>query len=283
MTITIKTHAKLNLSLRVYAPREDGYHPLQSIFQTISLHDILTIETTPEKGCSITCTAPEIPTDHRNILHKTYTLLENKLPIGLKITLTKHIPNGAGMGGGSTNAAGLLRVLNNEYLNLSEKDLINIAVTIGADVPFFLLGGTAYVEGIGEIMTPVYNSTPHTHYLLVKPPIHCSTKDIFTRFDATQPTKAPTSPCQDILDQHLNTNDLKDTVFQLDPRFKETEDILSNLLNSPIYMSGSGSTLFTSITPETYAKHLPELKEKLPNTFIHICTPVHGPAITIAS
>lgn len=281
MTVTITTYAKLNLSLRVYAPREDNYHPLQSIFQTISLHDTLTIETTSKKGIHITCNDPTIPIDAKNILYRTYTHLEDRLPIGLTISLIKRIPHGAGMGGGSTNAAGLLTYLNNTFLQLPLKDLIPIATSLGADVPFFLVGGTAYVEGIGEKITPIPPQLNSTHFLLVKPPIYCSTGTIFTHYDATFPQKAPSTPNQALLTDHLNKNDLKETVFNLDPRFKETETIITELTKKPVYMSGSGSTLFTPISNETYHEILPTLKAKLPDMFIDICTPIHGPAITI--
>jgi 4-diphosphocytidyl-2-C-methyl-D-erythritol kinase len=282
MSITLNTHAKLNLSLRVYAPRPDGYHPLQSIFQTISLHDTLTIEHTTEKSCTITCNDPDIPTDERNILSKTYNALKDTLPIGVSLNLTKRIPNGAGMGGGSTNAAGLLLHLNNEYLKLPLANLIQIATTIGADVPFFLIGGTAYVEGIGEFITPIEPKETHSHFLLVKPPIHCSTKDIFTKYDATQPQEAPIAQNKALLNQHLNVNDLKDTVFSLDTKFQETENTMIELNKNNVYMSGSGSTLFAPTTPQHYEHILPELTRRLPECFIELCSPVTGSAITIA-
>lgn len=281
MTVTITTYAKLNLSLCVYAPREDHYHPLQSIFQTISLHDTLTIDTVSEKGLSITSSDPSIPTDSRNILFKTYDTLKDQLPVGFSIDLKKNIPHGAGMGGGSTNAAGFLKYLNDTYLDLSIDSLIPIATSLGADVPFFLYGGTAYVDGIGERIRPIEPQDSATHYLLVKPPIYCSTKDIFTKFDASNPKKDPGTQNEFLLAQHLNNNDLKDTVFNLDPRFKQTEDVITQLTQSPVYMSGSGSTLFSPISKDIYENILPALKTKLPDTFIALCSPIHGPAIRI--
>ena len=281
MTVTITTYAKLNLSLRVYAPREDNYHPLQSMFQTISLHDTLSVTTRSKKGIHIECNDPTVPTDNKNILHKTYEALKDRLPVGITVNLNKRIPHGAGMAGGSTNAAGLLTYLNDTYLKLPLEELIPIATSLGADVPFFLIGGTAFVEGIGEHITPIEPQSNYSHYLLVKPPIYCSTKDIFTLFDASTPEKDPGKQNKEILTQHLNTNDLKDTVFKLDPRFQETEDIISELTNSTVYMSGSGSTLFTPITEETYKSILPTLQSKLADTFIELCSPIHGPAITI--
>jgi 4-diphosphocytidyl-2-C-methyl-D-erythritol kinase len=186
------------------------------------------------------------------------------------------------MGGGSTNAAGLLLHLNNEYLKLPLANLIQIATTIGADVPFFLIGGTAYVEGIGEFITPIEPKETHSHFLLVKPPIHCSTKDIFTKYDATQPQEAPIAQNKALLNQHLNVNDLKDTVFSLDTKFQETENTMIELNKNNVYMSGSGSTLFAPTTPQHYEHILPELTRRLPECFIELCSPVTGSAITIA-
>src|SRR3989339_93845 len=144
-SFSINTYAKINLSLLIYRPRKDGYHPLCSVFQNISTHDTLFIEIKEKPGIELTCEHSFVPVNENNILWKIYDALKTKkqLSFGLKIKINKNIPIGAGLGGGSSNAAGLLCFLNSfANLNLSENELIKFGVKYGADIPFFISGGT---------------------------------------------------------------------------------------------------------------------------------------------
>ena len=154
----VKTAAKVNLALDVTEKLPNGYHNIKSVFQTVGLYDEITVELTDE-GISLTCEVPEefaaadpIPCDERNIAYKAAKLFleENGMTSGCNISIKKGIPSQAGMGGGSTDAAAVIYCLS----RLTGKSLEHTE-RLGADVPFFLTGGTAYVEGIGEKITPI--------------------------------------------------------------------------------------------------------------------------------
>ena len=146
--------AKVNLTLDVLGKREDGYHDLQSVMQTISVRDDVEIDVGTGKPWVLTCTNPEIPTDERNLAWKAAKVFCETLkkdPGGLAIRILKRIPSGAGLGGGSADAAAVLRALNRYYdAPLSIMALAELGALVGSDVPFCVLGGTAMVEGRGE-------------------------------------------------------------------------------------------------------------------------------------
>jgi 4-diphosphocytidyl-2-C-methyl-D-erythritol kinase len=244
MKKTIKTSAKINLSLLIYSPRNDGLHPICSVFQKISLFDTLNIETTKKKTLVLTCNNQTIETED-NIITKIYNKFKNKLPFGLKVNLSKNIPIGAGLGGGSSNAAGFLQFLNKAAkLNFSEKKLVKVASFFGADVPFFLNSQTAIVRGIGNKITQI-ESGPYRYFVLIYPNIAISTKDIYNTFDKKNTAKKiPGRTPKNISKYHLGQNDLKDIAFGLYPKLQTIEQKLIELNAPPLHMSGSGSTLF---------------------------------------
>ena len=145
---TLASYAKLNLNLHIYKPLANGYHPLQSVFQTISLSDILYITPLESREVSLNCSNPALTIDSSNSIIKVYNWAASKLPVGFDIRLEKHIPMGAGLGGGSANAATFLQFLNEHYLHLEESDLLEASLQFGADVPFFIKSGRALVSGI---------------------------------------------------------------------------------------------------------------------------------------
>jgi len=149
-----RAHAKLNLHLDVVGRRPDGFHSVVMIMHSIDLHDIITVERTPGPGIEIACNLPYIPTDSRNI---AWTACEAfGVTQGLKITLEKRIPSGAGLGGGSADAAAVLTALRDMLRpDMPCEALREIAAKVGADVPFCLLGGCRLAEGIGELLTPL--------------------------------------------------------------------------------------------------------------------------------
>ncbi len=156
-TLILQVPAKINLSLDITGRRADGYHTLRSVFQTVALYDTLIITKTDENTpFSLTCDAEGIPCDERNLVTKAAIALLGERACGVKMHLQKRIPSQAGMGGGSADCAaallGIRRVLG---LALSDKQLHDIAASLGADVPFFLVGGTVLAEGIGDVLTPL--------------------------------------------------------------------------------------------------------------------------------
>lgn len=161
----IKCCAKINLSLDVTGITENNYHTLESIFQLVSVYDILSLSVSDGEGIAFSCDMPGIPCDEKNLAYKAAALFlkYSGKQAQVKIDLEKHIPSGAGMGGGSADAAGVLYGLNmlldTRYTN---QELRNLGVQLGADVPFFLMGGTAFAEGIGEKLTGLkpWNALP---------------------------------------------------------------------------------------------------------------------------
>jgi 4-diphosphocytidyl-2-C-methyl-D-erythritol kinase len=245
---TIHTNAKLNLSLIVYKPRTDGYHPICSIFQAISLKDTLKIKLSKKKEIRITSES-NVPTGPSNILYAVYNALKERLDFGIHVDLNKNIPMGAGLGGGSSNAAGLLVFLNKSgNLKLPMKEQINIAKKIGADVPFFVSNqGTSLVRGIGEKVSSV---TPGKYkaFVLINPKKHLETKTIFRLYDKIGNAKAARKTPNNIIENHLGTNSLKNTVWNAYPLYKELESKLAQQNSPPIYLSGTGATVFMAFT-----------------------------------
>lgn len=179
-TQTVRCPAKVNLFLAVGARDERGYHPLRTIFQAIDLCDTLEIETEPDMP-GFFCDDPSVPEE--NTVTKAHRLLAQakELP-PVRITLHKRIPTESGLGGGSSDAAGLLRAMG---AGVSDEVLRAIALEVGADVPFFLVGGRAKAEGYGERLEPLPDG-PDEWFLVVRPEIGCPTGEAFQKLDALQ-------------------------------------------------------------------------------------------------
>lgn len=202
--LSVSAPAKINLTLDVLARRPDGYHDIRSLMQTISLHDTLDITHTPETpGVRLEVVGPEaagVPADETNIVHKAAVRLQKIAAArgtvpgnhsGLHITLTKRIPSQAGLGGGSSDAAATLNAVNTLFgLRLSTHRMTEIAASLGADVPFFLSGGTALVEGLGEQVTPRRSLAFFDWVVIVKPPVGVSTALAYAALDAI-PDRVP--------------------------------------------------------------------------------------------
>jgi len=175
----IEAHAKINWALRVTARRDDGFHDLETLFQEISLHDTLTIEAAEQ--FSFTCDDPTIPTDERNLVVRAARALDSP-PVA--IHLQKRIPAGGGLGGGSSDAAATLVALSKMFsLNAP---LPELALRLGSDVPFFLVGGTAYATGRGEVLTPL-PSPGSIPLLLLFPPERVLTAKAFAMLRSFSP------------------------------------------------------------------------------------------------
>ena len=262
-----KSPAKINLSLDVVSKRSDGYHELKMIMQTVSLYDEINIE--KDDNISIDCNKKNIPLNNKNLAWKAadsffeYTSI-NK---GCKIYINKNIPNGAGLGGGSSNAATVLLALNELYnTNLSDDELINIGVKIGADVPFFILKGTCLAEGIGEKLTRLQNNT-NPYVLIYKPQFSISTKWAYKNLKLDKkPVYNINKIIKNLKDKNYNYDDifnyLEDVSISKYPEINNIKNKMKNLGATASLMSGSGSSVFGIFDDEIAAKKAFENFEK---------------------
>ncbi|OPX45791.1 4-diphosphocytidyl-2-C-methyl-D-erythritol kinase [Ruminiclostridium hungatei] len=251
--ISLKAHAKINLSLDVLSRRDDGYHTLQMIMQTIQLHDTITLEKIPS-GVEIICEAPYVPDNSSNIAYKAAEamLQQYNIQAGVKIEITKKIPVAAGLAGGSTDAAAVLKGINMLFeLGIEPAEMMRLGKTIGADVPYCIMGGTALAEGIGEILTslPPAGNIP---LLLVKPRIGVSTAWVYKSLEVKKITGKPDTKllmsaisAGDISTLALNMKNVLESVTC--KRFPVIENIKKDLIRHGALgsmMSGSGPTVF---------------------------------------
>ena len=193
-SIKLKSRAKINLGIDVLKKRLDGYHEVKMVMQEIDFYDnVELVERRDSEKIQLFSDCPYIPRDDSNIAVRAAILIKEKfnIPWGLDIYLDKNIPVGAGLAGGSSNAAAVLRGLNHMWeLNLSKEDLMEIGVQLGADVPFCIMGGAAIAEGIGEKLTTI-QGLKNTWIVLVKPYISVSTVDVYRQLDLTKIKKRP--------------------------------------------------------------------------------------------
>lgn len=239
----VKSHAKINWSLRVTAKRADGYHDIETLFQTISLHDTLTIGQADRM--SIACDDPHVPGDETNLAMRAAAALRSP-PV--HIALQKRIPAGGGLGGGSSNAAATLLALDEMFeMHTSPERLRELALSLGSDVPFFLVRGTAYATGRGEQLTPL-RAPAAIPLLLLFPGEAVSTAEAFplvrqySRALGIERYRNITDG--DLLDHAaLLVNDFEAPIFERTPRLRELRDRLVAAGAAWARMTGSGSTI----------------------------------------
>lgn len=268
MLHTLKSYAKLNLYLKVFLPRLDGLHPIRSLFQTISLHDTLTIKKTDSSILKIRSNNHALERD--NLLHDIYNAYRDDIPFGIELDLYKRIPLGGGLGGGSSNAACFLSYLNKEAgWNLDDETLIKRSMQFGSDIAFFIKGGTALVQGIGEIITDS-PPTPYTHFILINPNRHSDTGQVYRDVD-----NAGILSDYNGGEPKFGQNDLKDLVFKRIPELIELELFCQENNLGELYMSGSGSSCFlASISNKESYIFKDILQNKFPLYFINVYTAV---------
>ena len=238
--------AKLNLDLRIIRQRPDGYHDIESLFTLINLADTLAIA--PRRDHQIILhtptPAPDLTVRAAQALRQAVqgslkTSEAQTIPLGADIWLHKTIPMGGGLGGGSSNAATVLIVLNHLWqLHLSQEQLIRIATPLGADVPFFIYGQTAFARGIGEQLQPI--TIPEQHYVLVRPNVHIPTAQIFRHPDL--PRNSPGTPNPSYAALHPLRNDMQNIVLQNYPPVAAAYRQLQ-AYGTP-QLTGSGACLF---------------------------------------
>lgn len=188
-----KAYAKINLGLDVLRRRQDGYHEVKMIMQTVDIWDRLTFTEKREPGIELSVGGVDLPVGEDNLIYKAVKLIltETGTDAGVIISLQKNIPIAAGMAGGSTDAAAVFHGLNELFsLSMSMEDMMRLGVKIGADVPYCIMGGTALSEGIGEILTPL-PAPPECILVIAKPDINVSTKFVYENLHADRLTEHP--------------------------------------------------------------------------------------------
>lgn len=251
MKLTLPCPAKLNLFLHILRQRDDGYHELQTIFQLLDYGDELVLEPAPEGRLTL---APEIPGIHSqdNLVYRAALLLKQhtQCPLGANLYLKKILPTGGGIGGGSSDAASTLVGLNKLWnLHLSEDELAELGGKLGADIPVFVRGRSAWAEGVGEKLYPV--EIPPAWYLVIAPECSVSTAQIFCHEELTRntlPIKVRASL------EEGGRNDCQPLVETLYPQVKDAVDWLS--LHGTARLTGTGACVFARFATEEEAQRV---------------------------
>ncbi|MBQ7191262.1 MAG: 4-(cytidine 5'-diphospho)-2-C-methyl-D-erythritol kinase [Paludibacteraceae bacterium] len=256
-------NAKINLGLHVVRRRSDGYHDLQTLFYPVlGLNDELEIETTQgddiqfsNDGIEIDCNAED------NLIVRCYRSMKEHYPSigGVSVRLSKHIPFGAGLGGGSSDAAFMAKALNAMYdLHLNNEQLSALVRPLGADCPFFIYNTPCWARGIGDLLTPTPLRLNGYFLLMLKPPFPVSTR---TAYAGMQPTGTEQQWQADGSDWLTYTNDFETTVFQQFPLLAEIKSRLLASGANYAAMSGSGSTIFALFDKQTLNRNKQQVEE----------------------
>lgn len=261
--LNLRAYAKVNLGLDVVKKREDGYHEVSMIMQTVKLFDRLHFEKQQEDTIELTTNLKFLPVDENNLVYKVVRQLKEEFQIkeGIRIHLDKHIPVAAGMAGGSSDCAAALFGMNRMFgLNLSRKELMERGVKLGADVPYCIMRGTALSEGIGEILTPL-PPMPDCYIVIAKPPISVSTKYVYEHLDLPNLEHHPNISA---MVEALKNNDLKGITATMEnvletvtiheyPVIKDIKTMMLQAGAENALMSGSGPTVFGIFTDKELA------------------------------
>ena len=274
----MKAYAKVNISLDIVGKREDGYHLLKMIMQNIDLYDEIILEKN-NKDIIIECNKSYVPTDSRNLAYKAAMAFKERYDIseGVKIKIVKNIPVSAGLAGGSTDAAAVLKIMNKLFeVNASDEELMELGLKLGADIPYCIKGGTALCEGVGEVITEL-KPFKDKIIVLVKPSFGVSTKEVYKGFDIEKVKKHPET---EMLIKAMEDNDLNYVAYNMKNLLENVtlkkHKILINLkeemnkygaINS--MMSGSGPTVFAFFDDMLKAqKCFEKMKEKYTEVFL---------------
>lgn len=264
--ITLLSPAKINLTLEVLGKRADGYHEIRSLMQPVNLFDEVRIQLEEGEGIEVDCKGIAVPGGRDNLAWKAARLFleEGEIRQRIKIFIDKKIPAGAGLGGGSGNAAAVLVGANKIMKRFGEDELIKLSSVIGADVPFFIRCRTAMAQGVGEKLTLI-QSFPLFHYVLLNPGFQIATKKIYELWDVHNPgseaveaglTKDETETTISLFRQGSLPlrNDLENIAAALHPQIMSLKETLSGMEAEAVSMTGSGSTVFGIFKDEKKAK-----------------------------
>ncbi len=258
--ILSNSYAKVNLFLHVGEKLHDGYHKIDSLMQEITLADEIIVEKRDDKKIVITSSVP-IPLKE-NLCYKAAELFMDtyKISSGVSISIKKNIPLGAGLGGGSSNAATVIKSMNNLFrVHASVDNLIPLGRKIGSDVPFFLFGKSARIQETGEKITPM-SEIPKLWFVLIYPNIPISTKEVYLLWDergtSTVSQEININSIQDLI--YLMKNDLEEVVFSAYPELRNIKESLLDHGARHVMLSGSGSTVFGAFDSEVHTKKTAE-------------------------
>ncbi|AFS77229.1 4-diphosphocytidyl-2-C-methyl-D-erythritol kinase IspE [Gottschalkia acidurici 9a] len=280
--VKLNAYAKINLSLDVLGKRENGYHELSMIMQQIDLKDIITIEEVNgiQNSIEINSNSSKVPLDNSNIVYRAWEEISKKYSgnKGVRVSIEKNIPISAGLAGGSTDAAAVLKGLNKLWsLNLTDAELMDIGLKVGADVPFCIIGGTALAEGIGEKLTKI-KSFSNKYILLANPGIEVSTSHVYKNLNLKTIEKRP--DINNII-RYIEQSDIyslsKEMSNVLESVTIKENPIIDEIKQSMIsngavgsLMSGSGATVFGIFDSEEKLENCKKILEKKIDTVI--CT-----------
>ena len=262
----IRAYAKLNIRLKITGRRPDGYHNLVSIMVPVSLYDLLELTIIPSGKISLFCQGHSTGKDEENLAYLAADSFFSRTGItkGLAIRMKKNIPVGAGLGGGSSDAASVLNTLNEMFSNpLSFKELSELGAGLGADVPFFLYNRPCIARGIGEILEPIEN-WPKIWYVIVTPPLHVSTSWVYANLKLKL-TKGEYKFILNFLGKeffdasNILENDLESVTCSYFPFIHEIKNSLSNAGAEGVLMSGSGPSVFGIFNSEGVASQAKEI------------------------
>jgi 4-diphosphocytidyl-2-C-methyl-D-erythritol kinase len=257
-SLTRLSPAKINLTLRVAGTRPDGYHGIESLVARVMLCDTVAIAPRDDGQRTLRCDDPRLPADERNLALQAVQRLAQAAGVerGVHVAIEKRIPAGAGLGGGSSNAASVLMLLNELWeLAMSEEELARIGVRIGSDVPLFFSSPVCIIRGRGERIERVHQRLS-ANVLLLLPDVHCATQAVYSAWDslAVPPARPPLAEIVPRLDspERLATllfNDLEEAAFAVRPELRTLADDLRQLCGRPAHMTGSGSAMFCLADP----------------------------------
>lgn len=281
--IQLKALGKINLGLDVLGRRPNGYHDVRMVMQTVYLYDQIVMEKTKEPGISLETNLFYLPVNENNLAYRAAKMLQDEFELqgGVHISLEKHIPVAAGMAGGSSNAAAVLYGMNRLYqLGLTDQELMERGVKLGADVPYCIMRGTVLAEGIGEELTPL-PAMPKCHVLLAKPPISVSTQKVYEKLDAQEVTEHPDI---DGILQGLERGDLKKITASMGnvlenvtvtdyPEIERIKDVMKEEGALNAMMSGSGPTVFGIYEDKSLARRAAaRIREEQLAKQVHVTT-----------
>ena len=261
-SLSLPSFAKINWSLEIPGKRADGYHEVKTLLQTVSLHDELHFELSDDRAVSLSCDNPDVPTGSDNLIVRAAHALQERFEVekGIRIRLEKRIPIKAGLGGASSNAAVTLLALNRLWeINPGGGELFEIAAKLGADVPFFLLGGCVQATGTGTTLSPLPSAPdPLRQYLIViTPNAGISTAAAYNALDSRALTTKNANPILSVSQSEANSghsqpwtledsleNDFESVIFDIEPEIRRTKEALLQAGALGALLAGSGSSVF---------------------------------------
>ena len=270
--LVMEAKAKINLSLDVLGKRADGYHEVRMIMQSLDLCDTVTVTKSEADGITLTSNLNFIPTDERNLAYKAARMMIEEFQIkeGVTIDLVKRIPVAAGMAGGSTDGAAVLVAMSRLFdLSLTDSQLMERGVRLGADVPYCIMGGTALSEGIGEVLSPL-PPMPECYFVIAKPGVSVSTKYVYEQIDSVGVNEHPDTDgmIHAIREGSLDgvssrlCNVLEAVTITVHPEIQEIKTFLKEQGAKNALMSGSGPTVFGIFQEKDAAKRAADKLKK---------------------